>query len=160
MDMLQMQFPQAAAAPVQIPTLPPALPPATRTPAVAAELEMLMKNPRPNVAIPKKYATKYENLIKLASDSIGVGDNGEVVIRGREVANSSYSDVMRALYSDTKGKAAALPGLSETVGELKRLNVPSSMITSSRARAIYQSVGQKGSGKCYYYGRPKMLRLY
>jgi hypothetical protein len=106
----------------------------------------------PNLAIPKRHKEKFEQLIEKVSETITYGNDGQVVIHGRSLNNTSFSDIMRALYVDSK---FTVPGLSETVAELKRNNVPPRLITSSRARTLYTAAdanvgrnrSQVGSGK-------------
>jgi hypothetical protein len=118
-----------------------------------------------NLAIPTRHSAKFSKLMEAASDTVGTNQSGELVIRGKRLKNTSYSDVMRALYVDSN---FTVPGLNEIVSELKVLGVEPSLFTSRRARVLYSAAPssatnkklrqQKGSGKCFVAKR--MLRLY
>jgi hypothetical protein len=131
------------------------------------------ENRRSNMAIPKRHDSKFTQLAGKISGTIGSNRLGEVIIRGGTLRNTSYSDVMRALYVDYK---FTTPGLVETVAELKRLGVKMSLFTSRKAKQLYSAPAsdkvfsqQKGSGggggggggvirhKAVF---PRILRLY
>jgi hypothetical protein len=141
----------------------------------AAKEEMLMMNEkqaqRSNLAIPSRQRSKFAELVGATSGTIGTNRLGEVVIRGGTLRNTSYSDIMRALYINSKFK---IPGLPETVAELKRLGVSTSLFTSRQARQLYsasasaenvfqqqqQQQQQKGSGCARGKALQSILRLY
>lgn len=105
---------------------------------------------KPVVNIPKPFRAKFQQMRTLSSKTIKRGKDGEVVIRGAAVPNSSYSDVMRAMFVSPKGDAPLPDGLPETLTELKRLNASPSVLSASRARALYSKTvvpAQTGSGR-------------
>lgn len=119
-----------------------------------------------NLAIPVRHSAKFTKLMKFASDTIGSNRHGELVIRGKKLDNTSYSDVMRALYVDSN---FTVPGLDQTVAELKTLGVEPTLFTSRRARQLYSTAQpnkktsmpqQKGSGRGEFVNRKRMLRVY
>lgn len=122
---------------------------------------------QPNLAIPARHGIKFAKLVEAASGTIGANRFGELVIRGKKLDNTSYSDVMRALYVNSN---FTVPGLAETVAELKLLGVEPTLFTSRRARVLYSaepssrkkqgSPQQKGSGSSRLLKRKGMLRLY
>jgi hypothetical protein len=120
---------------------------------------------RSKLAIPARHSKKFTQLVEASTGTIGANRAGEVVIRGEPLRNTSYSDVMRALYVDSK---FTIPGLAETVSELKRLGVNTSLFTSHNARQLYSASAskrksvsqQKGSGIIRHKSFPRMLRLY
>lgn len=110
------------------------------------------------VNIPKKFQARFQNVLDQTSDTIQANNRGELVIKGRELPNTSYADTMRALYVDSK---FFVPGLTEVVHELKRTGVTLNLLASKRAKNMYSQsnvggkVAQSGSGKpC------RILRLY
>ncbi len=129
------------------------------------QMELIGESERSNLAIPTRFGKKFTQLAKIISGTIGSNRLGEVIIRGETLRNTSYSDVMRALYVDSK---FTIPGLVETVAELKRLGVKTSMFTSRNARQLYSVptsdklyLQQKGSGGSIEQRTfPRILRLY
>jgi hypothetical protein len=117
-----------------------------------------------NVAIPQRQKEKFDKLAEIMSDTIGANRLGELVIRGETLRNTSYTDVMRALYVDPKSK---LDGLDETVSELKRLQVDRNLVNSRFAKKQLSDAPdskkvrhQKGSGSMLRKAHPRILRLY
>ena len=103
-----------------------------------------------NVAIPSRHSAKFASLMKHTIDIIGSNRLGEVVINNRTLKNTSFTDVMRALYVDSNFN---VPGLPQVVAELKRLDVPTELFSSKRARNMYLASSratpapqQQGSG--------------
>ena len=147
----------------QPPQLEPKLKPELEQPNVEKSEDVEERQTRlSNLAIPTRHGAKFSKLMEAVSDTVGTNHNGELVIRGKRLKNTSYSDVMRALYVDSK---FAVPGLTETVSELKLLGVEPSLFTSRRARVLFSAAPsnkklpqQKGSGRCPVAKR--MLRLY
>jgi len=136
-----------------------------------AKEDMMMMNEkqvqRSNLAIPSRQRSKFAELVGATSGTIGANRLGEVIIRGGTLRNTSYSDVMRALYVDSKSKSK-IPGLPETVAELKRLGVSTLLFTSRHARQLYSAASsdekvfrqQKGSGRARGKALQRILRLY
>jgi len=125
------------------------------------EVDLKVLKPHPEdiaaAVVPKNYQSKLRNLINLMSNKIRANDRGEVVINGEELPDTSYSDVMRALYVNQKGFVS---GLSEVVDELKRAGISSSLLSSARAKSLYNKarVGKVQSGSGFKPHR--VLRLY
>jgi hypothetical protein len=103
---------------------------------------------KPLLAIPAKSQDKFEAVLEKAGNAIKPGKHGEVVIEGKALPNTSYSDVMRALFVNTRKSPK---GLGQTVAELKRLGVPMALLKSKTAMDLYKKAeagqGQLGSGR-------------
>lgn len=105
---------------------------------------------KPLVNIPKPYRAKFQQMRTLSSKTIKRGKAGEIVIRGTPVPNSSYSDVMRAMFVSPKGDTPLPDGLPEALTELKRLKASPSVLSATRARVLYSKTvvpEQTGSGR-------------
>lgn len=139
----------------------------------------------PLLAIPTNSLNSFKIIMNHVGDAVRPGPNGEVVINNEVVPGTSFSDVMRGLFVNVRGKnKTPLPGLSQTVSELKRRGVPSGLLKANKAKYWYRraespQVGEgsskkpkkAGSGKAkkkskqHGKGRSrkmhgKMLRLY
>jgi hypothetical protein len=103
---------------------------------------------KPLLAIPAKSQDKFEAVLEIAGGAIKPGKHGEVVIEGKALPNTSYSDVMRALFVNSRKSPK---GLGQTVAELKRLGVPMALLKSKTAMDLYKKAeagqGQLGSGR-------------
>jgi hypothetical protein len=121
----------------------------------------------PLLAIPTASHGKFKAVMEQAGDAIKPGRNGELVIQGKALPGTSFSDVMRALYVTRKVNP---PGFTQTVSELKRLGVPAAKLKSKTAVALYKKVQpeQTGSGRFKKFKasgkarsvQKKVLRLY
>ena len=102
--------------------------------------------PVPLIAIPSGSHHKFKAVMEASADTIKPGRHGEVVIQDKVLPNTSYADVMRGLFVNRK---AAVPGLAQTVTELKRLGVPVTRLKSKTAIDLYKKAEpeQTGSGR-------------
>jgi hypothetical protein len=111
--------------------------------------------PTPLLAIPQSSQSNFTKIMDLVAESIKPGPNGEVVIEGKKLPETSFTDVMRAMFTDSKRKP--VPGLAQTVTELKRLGVPETLLKAKKAKELYKAAaGQTGSGR--RIKKPKKLK--
>lgn len=113
--------------------------------------------PTPLLAIPASSQGNFSKIMDLVAGSIEPGPDGEVVIEGKALPKTSFSDVMRAMFTDSK--KTSVPGLARTVTELKRLGVPDTLLKAKKAKALYKAAaaGQTGSGR--RIKKPKKLKM-
>jgi hypothetical protein len=107
---------------------------------------------------------KFTLLKDLVGNAIKPNRLGELMINNKTLRNASYDQVMRSLFVDENEE---VPGLSQTVKELKRIGVPLEILGSKRARNLFQVVSPKQKGKGQFIGKwkapvkaRKVLRLY
>lgn len=107
--------------------------------------------------VPKRHARNFLTLMKTASGVLEVGKLGELVIKNRVVPSTSFNDVMKALFVDSK---QPLPkGVVEAVSELKRIGVSPSLLPAKRVKALFAELSQSGSGRRHRMNKqPKVLR--
>jgi hypothetical protein len=90
---------------------------------------------------------------------------GELMINNKTIRSTSYDKVMRSLFVDDNDE---VPGLSQAVKELKRIGIPVEMLSSNRARNLFELVNPKQQGFGRLMGKMKqcsrksckVLRMY
>ena len=132
--------------------------------------------------IPKQHLSKYRQLMQHLSNStakvLEASSHGELIVGGKILRGTSYSDVLRSLFVNSK---FAVPGLPEAVTALHAAGVPNKMLGSQRAKRIHEIIdhnehtaasgastiaahsGQTGSGGMFVdvVGRKcKFMRIY
>ena len=137
--------------------------------------------------IPKHHQAKFDRLQEHLQTTPGsppllaASDHGELVAQGKILRGTSYADVLRSLFVDSKFE---VPGTREAVQAILRSGGSSALLASQRAKRLYsilktatpsqstvtdipvasEHTEQTGQGEMYRYrlpGRkPKVLRLY
>jgi hypothetical protein len=128
--------------------------------------------PRANVAdlysiigrLPQKYHSKYTRLHTYLTEHprvIGESSDGQLVVGGKVIANSTYADVIRELYAPSRGESGyAPPGLTELLHAFNSVDVPASLISSSKVRQQYFAIQARDNqevvdGPYYSIRRPQ-----
>jgi hypothetical protein len=91
--------------------------------------------------LPAQYHSKYTMLnkyLKANPDTIRASSSGTAVINGVELTGSSYVDIMHSLYMWRKDADSMPRGASAAIGALQSIGVPSTLLSSSAARKLYQ----------------------
>jgi hypothetical protein len=118
--------------------------PPTLTPAATPARTYPIDEDRVTDAIPRSYKGKYQSLhayMVKNPDLIGMSDTGQLVIRGVPLRGTSFTDVMRGLYtSKSNSNPMAVPGLYDALGVLSYIGVPSSLITVRAVRDQYSAM--------------------
>ena len=149
--------PPAAPMPPVAPNVPaaaaPPLPPTPATPDVLQTTRTPASTPRANVAdllsiigkLPQKYHSKYTRLHTYLAEHppvVAEGPDGHLVVRGKVIEDSKYTDLVKALYAPSRGSAArTMPnGMTELLTAFNSVDVPKSFISSSRVRERYCTI--------------------
>ena len=141
--LIQQRQQQAPVAAAELPGQPvgAAAQPSTSTADESSAGSITMRD-RVLQVIPKMSKAKYAllwNYLKENPDIIRVSAGGRPIINGRELAGSSFVDVMHSLYMWRK--QTALPhGAYEIIQALQSVGVPSTLLSSTAARNLYQDV--------------------
>lgn len=110
----------------------------------------------PLLAIPESSQINFTKIMDLTAGSIKPGPNGEVVIEGKTLPKTSFSEVMRAMFTDSKKKN--LPGFAQTVAELKRLGVSDTLLKAKKAKELYKAAAGEQTGSGRRIKKPKKLK--
>lgn len=116
-------------------------------------------SPTTKLPVPKQYKGKFTALMKAAPGALEAGRFGELVIQNKVVPSTSFNEVVKALFVDSK---KPLPrGVIEAISELKRVGVSHSLLSAKRAKALLSESSQSGSGhRRRMLKHRKVLRMY
>jgi hypothetical protein len=126
-------------------TAPPAAthPPAVAAPPLPVEADSGQEADAAQVCelLPAQYHSKYNMLnkyLKANPGTIRASPSGAAVINGAELTGSSYVDIMHSLSMWRKDPGSMPRGASAAIGALQSIGVPSTLLSSSAARKLYQ----------------------
>ena len=128
----------------ELPLKPVENPEPVRQPAPRESIPTAADTSFSDVVIPRNQKGKYKNMIDhlqaSAPNAIQASERGELILDGKILRNTSYSDVIRNLYVDSN---FLVPGTEEILHTLNRANLPVNMLGSKRAKRIFTSLQQQ-----------------